>query len=47
MKASAVEAAKFVGTHVRRVAPTTAAWAHRHFDDDEVVLNVLGCRLAY
>ena len=30
MRASAVEAAKFVGTHVRRVAPTAAAWAHRH-----------------
>ena len=30
VRASAVEAAKFVGTHVRRVAPTAAAWAHRH-----------------
>ena len=30
MRASAVEAAKFVGTHVRRVAPTAVAWAHRH-----------------
>ena len=31
MGASAVEAAKFVGTHVRRVAPTAAAWAPRLF----------------
>ena len=30
MRAAAVEAAKFVGTHVRCVAPTAAAWAHRH-----------------
>ena len=47
VKTAAVEAAKFVGSHVWRVAPTATAWAHRHFDDDEVVLNVLGCRLAY
>ena len=30
MRAAAVEAAKFVGTHVRCVAPTAAACAHRH-----------------
>ena len=40
---------KFVGTHVRRVALTAAAWAHRHFasDDDELMLNVLRCQLTY